>query len=146
MQIRCFLLHGFLRTCGMVSSGPCRNAMWQKKNYIAICSKWNVTLTKEVYKKDVSYLPSGNVFVAFGGVLVAPRIGWYVIVDVRVASPSAKPASSQSQWRVGIELRRADDVMRHRCLKGLYFTIVPLWLWVNYFTPASRGLLLQQIL
>ena len=28
---------------------------------------------------------------------VAPRIGWYVIVDVRVASPSAKPASTQSQ-------------------------------------------------
>ena len=29
---------------------------------------------------------SSNVF---GGVLVAPHIGWYVIVDVRVGSPSA---------------------------------------------------------
>ena len=43
--------------------------------------------------KDLSYLPHGNIF---GGVLVAPRSDWYVlIVDVRVASPSAKPASSQ---------------------------------------------------
>ena len=47
--------------------------------------------------------PSGPIFrpvaflVTFGVVLAAPRTGWCVIVDVRVASPLAKPASSQSQ-------------------------------------------------
>ena len=44
---------------------------------------------KEGYKKDVSYLLLGNVF---GGVLVAPHSDRYVIVDLQVASPSAKPA------------------------------------------------------
>ena len=42
--------------------------------------------------------------VAFGVVLVAPGTGWCVIVDVRVTSPLAKLASSQSQLRVGLEL------------------------------------------
>ena len=35
--------------------------------------------------------------VVFGVVLVAPLTGWCVIVDIRVASPLAKPASTQSQ-------------------------------------------------
>ena len=40
--------------------------------------------------------------VAFGIVLVALRTGWCVIVDVRVASPLAKSASTQ--LCVGLEL------------------------------------------
>ena len=64
--------------------------------------------------------------VAFGVVLVTPRTGWYVIVDVRVASPLAKPASSQSQRRVGPELSCADDVMNDQRRECLYVTIVPL--------------------
>ena len=51
-------------------------------------------MVKELNKKDDSYLPAGNVF---GGVLVAPRSDTYIIVDIQVVSPSAKPASSQSQ-------------------------------------------------
>ena len=100
--------------------------------------------SKEGYKKPGSYLPPCNFLVVFGIVLVAPRTGWCVIVDVRVASPLAKPASSQSQWRVGNELRRADDVTRDRRREGIHVvTIVPLWLRVIYYTPASRVLLLQ---
>ena len=53
----------------------------------------HLTNTKEGYKKNDSYFPHGKVF---GGVLVAPHTDWYVIVDVRVASPSAKPASDRS--------------------------------------------------
>ena len=55
----------------------------------------------------ISAMKLGNVF---GCVLVMPRIGWYVIVDVRAPSSSAKSESSQSQSHVGIELHRTDDV------------------------------------
>ena len=48
-------------------------------------------------KEEVhSYLPPSNVLVAFGVVLVAPRSGLCVIVYARVASPLAKPVSTQS--------------------------------------------------
>ena len=54
-----------------------------------------------VSKKDIRrtspILRPVTFLVAFGVVLVAPRTGWCVIVDVRVASPLAKPASTQSQ-------------------------------------------------
>ena len=52
---------------------------------------------------------------AFGGVLVASRSDWNVIVDLRVASLSAKAASSQ--WRVALELRR---VTSNRRREGLW--------------------------
>ena len=49
-------------------------------------------------KKDKYYIPRPVTFLVESGVvLVALRTGWCVIVDVQVASPSAKSASSQSQ-------------------------------------------------
>ena len=102
---------------------------------------WNIIHTSAftfqglITKKDKYYIPRPVTFLVESGVvLVAPRTGWCVIVEVRIASPSAKPASSQSQWRVGLKLHRADDVMCDRRREGLYITIVPLWLWVTYYT------------
>ena len=42
--------------------------------------------------------------VVFGVVLVASRTGGYALVYVRVASPLAQAASTQSQRRVGLEI------------------------------------------
>ena len=51
-------------------------------------------------KEGIRFTPifrSVTFLVAFGVVLVAPRSGLCALVCVRVASPLAKPASTQSQ-------------------------------------------------
>ena len=121
----------------------------KRQSDVAVIALVFSSLSKEGYKKYGSYLPPCNVLVAFGVVLVTPPIGWCVIIDVRIASSSAKSPSTQSQWCVNtitIELRRADDVTRDRRRECLNVTIIPQWLWVTYYTPSSRGFLLQYIL
>ena len=69
----------------------------KRQSDVALIALVFSSLSKEGYKKYWSYLPPCNVLVAFGVVLVAPPIGWCVIVDVRIASSSAKSPSTQSQ-------------------------------------------------
>ena len=54
-------------------------------------------ITKKDTRMTVLIFRPVTCLVAFGAVLVAPRIGWCVIVHVRVARPLAKLASIQSQ-------------------------------------------------
>ena len=48
-------------------------------------------------KKVQSYLPQYDFLVVFGAVSVSPHNEGHVLVYVQVASPLAKPASTQSQ-------------------------------------------------
>ena len=63
----------------------------------------NLLPSLTIPKKDLSSAQSrfGGIWRSFGGVAQ-----WIVcvIVYLRVASPLAKPASTQSQWRVGLEI------------------------------------------
>ena len=65
---------------------------------------WILQLRQRRIKNAESYLPAGNIF---GGIWrsFSGAAYWMVCNScLGVASPLAKPASTQSQWRVGLEL------------------------------------------
>ena len=70
----------------------------------------------------------------FGAVSVAPHSGGHILVYVRVESPLAQAASTQSQYVLVSRSRRADDVpgitheRRRECLHVSDVTIGPLYL------------------
>ena len=53
-----------------------------------------ITSKKDIRRRTGPIFHPVTFLGAFGVVLVVPHSAWRVIVDVRVASPSAKPASS----------------------------------------------------
>ena len=65
---------------------------------------WRTRGYRQRRKKVHSYLPLYDVFCGIWRRFGGPHSAGYVLVYVRVASPLAQAASTQSQWRVGLEI------------------------------------------
>ena len=78
-------------------------------HYLEILIDITINTKKETWRTTPIFRP-----VTF---LVAPSSDPYIIVELQIESPSAKPASTQSQWRVGLELAscwwRTSMIMNH---------------------------------
>ena len=77
---------------------------WKTDAYMAKIDWTRVRHHNQRRKKVHSYLPPLNVFGGIWHIFGGTAKSKCVIVFVRVASPLAKPASTQSQWRVGLEI------------------------------------------